>query len=67
MVHIVQYAVLGVERFIPEYVYGWAKSGERYETIPLEVQAYELQARFSSGYPTVFSIEDTVRARFAAS
>jgi len=38
MVHVVQYDVLGVERFVPEYVYGWVRSGERYETIPLRLK-----------------------------
>lgn len=68
MVHVVQYAVLGTQRFVPEYVYGWAKSGEKYETIPLELeaQAYELQSRFTSEFPTAFSVENAVRARFAA-
>ena len=66
MVHVVQYSILGVERFVPEYVQGWARSGERYDAIPLEVQAYQLQAQFASGFPTAFSVEDAVRARFGS-
>lgn len=66
MVHVVQYSVLGVQRFVSEYVYGWAKSGERYQAIPLEVQAYQLQSRFSAKFPTAFSVENEVLARFAA-
>lgn len=66
MVHVVQYSALGVERFVPEYVYGWARSGRRYKAIPLEEQAYELQDRFASTFPVRFSVEDAVHARFSA-
>jgi hypothetical protein len=66
MVHVVQYSILGIERFIPEYAYGWARSGERYGAIPLEVQAYDLQAQFASEFPAAFSVEDAVRARFGS-
>lgn len=61
-VHVAQYQHLGLERFVHEYVSGWAKNGYQYEAIPLEQQAYELQHRFLSG--DEFSVEECVVAQF---
>ena len=60
-VHVVQYGSLGVSRFLREYVVGWARSGFSYEAIPLERQAYALDARFARGEPC-FSVEREVAA-----
>ena len=49
MVHVVQFALLGVPRFSQEYVLGWAQNGRDYFRIPLEVQAYDLQREFDRG------------------
>ncbi len=35
-VHVVQYEHLGLDRFMTEYVLGWASADQRYEGIPLE-------------------------------
>jgi hypothetical protein len=43
LVHVVQYRILGVSDFMKRYVKGWAENGFRYELIPLEQDAYELQ------------------------
>src|ERR1700719_2218711 len=39
-VHVVQYEQLGLDRFMNDYVMGWANNGFEYRNIPLERQAY---------------------------
>jgi hypothetical protein len=67
MVHVAQYRVLGVRGFIERYVRGWADNGCAYLTIPLERDAYVLQARYDSNPHTAFSVEDEVRRRLQES
>lgn len=45
LVHVAQYRILGVDRFAQLYVRGFLRS-RKYEDIPLERIAYELDARF---------------------
>jgi hypothetical protein len=59
-VHAVQYQVLGLDRFIEEYVRGWAKKGFDYFSIPLERQAYDLQRVFEMDKQQSFSVEIAV-------
>lgn len=47
MVHVVQWARLGVDRFMLAYALGLAQFG--YEESPLEAMAYTLQGQFDSG------------------
>ncbi|MDX1480669.1 MAG: hypothetical protein R3315_03280 [Woeseiaceae bacterium] len=54
-VHVAQYRQLGDEAFMDAYVQGWAYNGFDYFSIPLEREAYRLEARFSVG--EVFSVE----------
>jgi hypothetical protein len=62
LVHVVQYRVLGRDRFVRQYIEGWARNGFFYESIPLERMAYELQGRFDLA-STRFSAEtEVVRA-----
>jgi hypothetical protein len=62
LVHVVQYRVLGLDRFVRQYIDGWAGNGFFYESIPLERMAYELQGRFDLVSPR-FSVEaEVVRA-----
>ena len=61
LVHVVQYTVLGVDEFARRYVQGWADNAFDYFRIPLEVQAYGLQAEFESGAATT-PIESPIRA-----
>ena len=56
LVHVAQYRRLGLRRFACEYVRGWIDAGYQYSEIPLEVQAYTLQARFERGES--FSVDD---------
>ena len=62
-VHMVQYAVLGADQFVEQYVTGWAANGQQYERIPLEVEAYQLQHVFAGNPGRTFSVEAAVRNR----
>jgi hypothetical protein len=62
-VHVVQYALLGLDRFVDDYVSGWAMNGRQYERIPLEAEAYQLQAAFTNKPDVAFSVEAAVRRR----
>jgi len=50
-----------------EYVFGWATGGFRYEAIPLEVQAYALDARFRDTPFTPFAVQAAVSSAFPSS
>ncbi|MBU2552523.1 MAG: hypothetical protein KKB20_29190 [Proteobacteria bacterium] len=63
LVHVSQYDLLGPERFMRQYVRGWAENGFRYSGIPLEVQAYELQARYQSGSGRIFNVDKELGRR----
>jgi hypothetical protein len=60
LVHAVQYAQLGTTEFASRYVNGFIKGGS-YEEIPLEKNAYELEARFSQNKNGHFSVADEVK------
>lgn len=66
-VHVVQYQILGVNIFIEQYVYGWARNSFNYFAIPLEKDAYELQHMFEVSGQSPFSVEIEVRRRLAKS
>jgi len=65
LVHVLQYQELGLERFVRVYVMGWAAAGGRYLDIPLERDAYELDARFRSAPAQPFDVLGVVRERSA--
>ncbi|MGZ4873369.1 MAG: hypothetical protein ACXVK3_16530 [Candidatus Angelobacter sp.] len=60
LVHVVQYAQLGVKEFATRFVSGFVQGGS-YEEIPLEKQALALESRFSQGSGNPFSVDDEVR------
>jgi len=60
-VHAAQMSMLGFERYIELYVRGFAKHLS-WLAIPLEAQAYQLEARFAENRTDVFSVEDEIRA-----
>ena len=62
LVHAVQYKHLGLEGFAERYVNGFLRGGS-YEGIPLEKQAYELEARFAQWPSEGFSVEEAVTQR----
>ena len=61
LVHVVQFHLLGIEAFVSRYAGGWMKNGFRYREIPLERDAYELEARFARNPSDRFSVEAEVR------
>lgn len=58
LVHVVQYRRLGAAGFLRRYVEGWIEEGRRYAAIPLEREAYALQARFEAG--EAFDVESEI-------
>lgn len=60
LVHVVQYEKLGLPEFSARYVRGFLTGGS-YEAIPLEMNAYELDARFAAGPMKPFSVEAEVQ------
>jgi len=62
LVHAVQYKHLRRKRFAELYVSGFFRGGS-YEEIPLEKQAYELEARYAENPTVPFSVEDDVKRR----
>jgi hypothetical protein len=59
LVHVVQYQKLGVSEFATKYVRGFLRGGS-YIAIPLEMNAYELDARFAVAPMETFSVEAEV-------
>lgn len=65
LVHVVQFEVLGVERFLRRYVEGYLEHGQVYGAIPLEAHAYELQRRYDLAPTIGFSVSADVRVSHA--
>ncbi len=61
LVHVVQYAALGVSDFVERYVRGWDKWGRVYDKIPLERHACALQDRFERDPNRGFDVEAIVQ------
>lgn len=59
LVHVEQYRQLGIATFAELYVRGFL-SGGGYEGIPLEQNAYSLEARYAHNPATSFSVADEV-------
>jgi hypothetical protein len=60
LVHVVQYAQLGVKEFAARFVSGFVQGGS-FEEITLEKNAYALEGRFSKNAGEQFSVDDEVR------
>ena len=60
LVHAQQMISLGVENYAGFYLRGFLKT-RSWITIPLEVQAYQLEARFARTPPEVFSVEEEIK------
>ena len=60
LVHVVQYEKLGMEGFANRYVRGFL-SGGYYDGIPLEMNAYELDARFAAAPSKASSVANEVQ------
>ena len=61
VVHAAQIEILGFERYVDLYVRGFVKSLS-WLAIPLEDQAYKLDARFAEAPGDVFSVEEEIRS-----
>lgn len=62
LVHVLQWEILGPDKFLLAYADGFLKYG--YRDSPLEVMAYDLQARFDESEAT-FSVRSEVEAQLA--
>ena len=60
LVHVVQYAQMGVKEFSVSYVNGFIQGGS-YEEIPLEKSACTLEGRYSQNGRQPFSVDEEVR------
>jgi hypothetical protein len=67
LVHVVQYELLGIDRFIHRYLTGWARAGFRYLDIPLERDARALEARFNPSRVDVVSVRAAVEQQLGRS
>jgi hypothetical protein len=61
LVHVAQYEKLGLADFAAKYARGFLNGGS-YAAIPLEVNAYELEARFAAAPTKPFSVEAEIQA-----
>jgi hypothetical protein len=60
LVHVTQYAQMGLKEFAGRFVNGFIQGGS-YEEVPLEKMAQVLEGRFSQNSTQVFSVDDEVR------
>jgi hypothetical protein len=60
LVHVVQYAQMGVKDFAARFMNGFIQGGS-YEEIPLEKNARLLEERFTQNGNQIFSVDDEVR------
>ena len=61
VVHATQMAVLGFDRYMELYVRGFVKNLSWLQ-IPLEDQAYKLDARYAENPADIFPVEDEIKA-----
>ena len=62
LVHVIQWQVLGAEKFLALYADGLEKHG--YRNSPLEVMAYDHEARFNAS-PVPYDVEREVRIQLS--
>ena len=65
LVHVVQYRKPRLAEFATKYVRGFLTRGS-YETIPLGINAYELEGRFAVAPANIFSVETEVQVSIDA-
>ncbi|HEY6349691.1 MAG TPA: hypothetical protein VI636_09800 [Candidatus Angelobacter sp.] len=59
LVHVMQYQVLGLERYLELYVRAFINTG-LYTSVPLEVQAFRLDHRYTQDPHSTFSVRSEV-------
>jgi hypothetical protein len=60
LVHVAQYAQMGLKEFAGRFVNGFIQGGS-YEEVQLEKMAHALESRFSQNSTQVFSVDDEVK------
>ena len=60
LVHAVQFKVLGVERYAETFVRGFLRT-RNHGTVPLEMHAFSLEAKYAEDPAESFSVEEAVR------
>ena len=60
LVHAQQMAFLELDKYVAFYLRGFLKT-RSWINIPLEAQAFQLEARFSMSPPELFSVEEAVK------
>lgn len=60
LVHAAQFALLGTRPYLELYIRAFARAG-RYLAVPLEVQAFSMDAQFAEFPSNMFSVEDEIR------
>jgi hypothetical protein len=60
LVHVVQFAVLGLERYAELYVRGFLRT-RSHVSVPLEAHAFQLESKFAERPNDAFSVEEKVR------
>ena len=63
LIHVVQYDILGLDKFVELFIIGWINQGFNYAAIPLEMDAYELQYQYESAPDLSFDVQDEVSQR----
>jgi hypothetical protein len=63
LIHVVQYDILGLDKFVELFITGWVNQGFNYAAIPLEMDAYELQYQYASAPDLSFDVQDEVSQR----
>jgi hypothetical protein len=63
LIHVVQYDILGPDKFVELFITGWVNQGFNYAAIPLEMDAYELQYNYESAPGVGFDVQDEVSQR----
>lgn len=61
LVHVVQFTILGVEPYLDLYIRAFLRTGN-YLTVPLEMQAFQLDTRFAQAPQEPFGVEDEIRS-----
>ena len=64
LTHAQQMAFLGLDQYAGFYLRGFLRT-RSWVNIPLEAQAFQLEARFSMTPPEVFSVEEEVKRWFS--
>jgi hypothetical protein len=63
LVHVVQYDILGLDKFVELFITGWVNQGFNYAAIPLEMDAYELQYKYEGDPEVGFDVQEEVSRR----